>query len=129
MKSRRKYRAHLRSSPRPPRRGSKSSTTTRRTAAYRKVVLEHSAAPHVEDARDRLVGMGLPVPTPTPEQVAASEALENSRGQYTLSKRAVPCSSCTRRTPFPPLPSGRRRWKMPSPRWRPDDRQETSGDS
>jgi len=58
-------------------------------AAYRKVVLEHAAAPHVEDAKDRLVGMGLPVPTPTPEQLAASEALENSRGQYTLSKRAT----------------------------------------
>jgi outer membrane protein assembly factor BamD len=29
------------------------------------------------------------VPTPTPEQVAASVALENSRGQYTLSKRAT----------------------------------------
>jgi outer membrane protein assembly factor BamD len=56
-------------------------------AAYRKVVLEHSAAPHVEDARDRLVGMGLPIPTPTPEQIAASAALENSRGQYTLSNR------------------------------------------
>jgi outer membrane protein assembly factor BamD len=58
-------------------------------AAYRKVVLEHSAAPHVEDAKDRLVGMGLPIPAPTPEQIAASEALENSRGQYTLSKRAT----------------------------------------
>jgi outer membrane protein assembly factor BamD len=55
--------------------------------AYRKVVLEHSAAPHVEDAKDRLVGMGLPIPTPTPEQAAASVALENSRGQYTLSNR------------------------------------------
>ncbi len=58
-------------------------------AAYTKVVLEHAAAPHVEDAKDRLVGMGLPVPTPTPEQLAASTALENSRGQYTLSKRVV----------------------------------------
>jgi outer membrane protein assembly factor BamD len=57
--------------------------------AYRKVVLDHAAAPHVEDARDRLVGMGLPVPTPTPEQMAASVALENSRGQYTLSKRVT----------------------------------------
>ena len=58
-------------------------------AAYRKVVLEHSAAPHVEDARDRLAEMNMPIPTPTPEQAAASAALENSRGQYTLSKRAI----------------------------------------
>jgi outer membrane protein assembly factor BamD len=58
-------------------------------AAYSKVVIEHSAAPHVEDARDRIAAMGRPVPTPTPEQMAASAALENSRGQYTLSKRAT----------------------------------------
>jgi outer membrane protein assembly factor BamD len=57
--------------------------------AYRKVVLEHSATPHVEDAKDRLASMNLPIPTPTPEQAAASAALENSRGQYTLSKRAT----------------------------------------
>ena len=56
-------------------------------AAYSKVVLEHSASAHVEDAKDRLVAMGLPIPTPTPEQIAASVALENSRGQYTLSNR------------------------------------------
>jgi len=56
-------------------------------AAFTKVVLEHSAAAHVEDAKDRLVAMGLPVPAPTPEQAAASLALENSRGQYTLSSR------------------------------------------
>jgi outer membrane protein assembly factor BamD len=55
--------------------------------AYRKVVLEHSAAPHVEDAKDRLAEMNLPIPTPTPEQAAASEALENSRGRYTLANR------------------------------------------
>ena len=55
---------------------------------YRKVVLEHSAAPHVEDARERLEAMELPVPTPTAAQVAASEALENSRSTYTLASRA-----------------------------------------
>ncbi len=55
---------------------------------YRKVVLEHSAAPHVEDARERLEAMGVPVPTPSAAQVAASEALENSRSTYTLASRA-----------------------------------------
>ncbi len=57
-------------------------------AAYRRVVLEHSAAPHVEDAKDRLAAMNLPIPTPTPEEVAASVALENSRRQYRLEDRA-----------------------------------------
>jgi outer membrane protein assembly factor BamD len=55
--------------------------------AYRKVVLEHSASAHVEDARDRLAAMNLPIPAPTPEQVAASVALENSRRQYRLQDR------------------------------------------
>ena len=58
-------------------------------AAYTKVVLEHSAAPHVEDARDRLDAMNVPIPTPTPEQIAASVALENSRRQYRLQDRAT----------------------------------------
>jgi outer membrane protein assembly factor BamD len=58
-------------------------------AAYTKVVLEHSASPHVEDARDRLAAMNLPIPTPSPEQVAASIALENSRRQYALKDRAA----------------------------------------
>src|SRR5271170_1985282 len=57
-------------------------------AAYSKVVLEHSASPHVEDARDRLDAMNAPIPTPTPEQIAASVALENSRRQYRLQDRA-----------------------------------------
>ncbi len=56
-------------------------------AAYRTVVLDHAAAPHAEDARERLQGMNLPLPTPTAQQVAASEALEGSRAQYTMRKR------------------------------------------
>ena len=58
-------------------------------AAYSKVILEHSASPHVEDARDRLDAMNVPIPTATPEQIAASVALENSRRQYRLQDRAV----------------------------------------
>jgi outer membrane protein assembly factor BamD len=55
--------------------------------AYREVVLKHSAAPHVEDARDRLAAMNVPIPTPSKEEVAASEALENSRRNYRMSDR------------------------------------------
>jgi outer membrane protein assembly factor BamD len=57
-------------------------------AAYSKVVLEHSAAAHVEDARDRLDAMGVAIPKPTAEQAAASEALEASRAQYRITDRA-----------------------------------------
>jgi outer membrane protein assembly factor BamD len=58
-------------------------------AAYSRVVLDHSASQHVEDARDRLQAMNVPIPTPTPEQIAASLALENSRRQYSLQDRAT----------------------------------------
>ena len=56
--------------------------------AYGRVVTLYAASPHMEDARDRLEAMNSPVPEPTPEQIAASEALENSRQSYTLSNRA-----------------------------------------
>ncbi len=54
---------------------------------YRKVVLEHAAAPHVEDAKDRLAAMNLPIPEPSKEQLAASQALEDSRRTYQISDR------------------------------------------
>ena len=57
-------------------------------AAYRDAVLNHAAAPHVEDAKERLQSMGLPLPTPTAEQIAASETMEGSRAQYTMRKPA-----------------------------------------
>ena len=50
-------------------------------------MLYHSAAPHVEDAKERLTGMNLPIPTPTKEEEALSEELESSRAQYNLQKR------------------------------------------
>ncbi len=52
--------------------------------AYRKVVLEHAASAHVEDAKDRLSAMSLPIPTPSAAQMAASVAVENSRSSYTI---------------------------------------------
>ena len=57
-------------------------------AAYRAVVLQHSASPHVEDARDRLDMMHLAAPTPTADELQASQALENSRSSYHLQDRA-----------------------------------------
>ena len=43
-------------------------------AAYSKVITRYPMAPHVEDARDRLVAMNRPVPEPTPAAIAENDA-------------------------------------------------------
>ncbi len=48
-------------------------------AAYDKVISRYPMAPHVEDARDRLVAMNRPVPEPTGAAIAESDAEERSR--------------------------------------------------
>jgi outer membrane protein assembly factor BamD len=48
-------------------------------AAYAKVITRYPMAPHVEDARDRLIAMNRPVPEPTQDAVAESDAEERSR--------------------------------------------------
>src|SRR5277367_1861025 len=58
-------------------------------AAYDKVVTKYAMAPHVEDAKDRLIGLGRPVPEPTKEQLAESQAEEESRVPVKLTQRAV----------------------------------------
>ncbi len=58
-------------------------------AAYSKVVTKYAMAPHVEDAKDRLIALGRPVPEPTQEELAESQAEEESRVPVKLSQRAV----------------------------------------
>jgi outer membrane protein assembly factor BamD len=48
-------------------------------AAYDRVITRYPMAPRVEDARDRLVAMNRPVPEPTQDAVAESDAEERSR--------------------------------------------------
>jgi outer membrane protein assembly factor BamD len=43
-------------------------------AAYAKVITRYPMAPHVEDARDRLVAMNRPVPEPTQAAIAENDA-------------------------------------------------------
>ena len=51
----------------------------RAAEAYTKVIVRYPMAPHVEDARDRLVAMNRPVPEPTAAAVAENTAEEESR--------------------------------------------------
>jgi outer membrane protein assembly factor BamD len=46
--------------------------------AYSKVITRYPMAPHVEDARDRLVAMNRPVPEPTDAAVAENDAEQKS---------------------------------------------------
>jgi outer membrane protein assembly factor BamD len=51
----------------------------RAAEAYARVITRYPMAPHVEDARDRLVAMNRPVPEPTDAAIAESDAEEKSR--------------------------------------------------
>jgi outer membrane protein assembly factor BamD len=58
-------------------------------AAWERVVLRYPMAPHVEDAKDRLIALGRPVPEPSQAQLAESEAEEGSRINIRLKDRAL----------------------------------------
>ena len=60
----------------------------RAAQAWERVVTRYPMAAHVEDAKDRLIAAGRPVPEPNGAQMAESEAEEGSRAQLTLKDRA-----------------------------------------
>jgi outer membrane protein assembly factor BamD len=55
--------------------------------AYTRVITRYPMAPHVEDARDRLVAMNRPVPEPTEAALAESDAEEKSRQPLRLTDK------------------------------------------
>src|SRR6202041_3399109 len=57
--------------------------------AYARVVTHYSMAAHVEDARERLIALNRPVPEPSKEELADSEAEEQSRTGITFKDRAL----------------------------------------
>jgi outer membrane protein assembly factor BamD len=61
----------------------------RAAAAYDKVITRYPMAPHVEDARDRLVAMNRPVPEPSQEAVAENDAEERSRQPIRFTDRTL----------------------------------------
>lgn len=61
----------------------------RAAAAWDRVVLHYPMAPHVEDAKDRLLAMGRDIPEPTQQEIAESEAVEGSRVNVRLKDRAL----------------------------------------
>jgi outer membrane protein assembly factor BamD len=61
----------------------------RAAAAYAKVITRYPMAPHVEDARDRLVAMNRPIPEPTQAAVAESDAEERSRQPLRFTDRTL----------------------------------------
>jgi outer membrane protein assembly factor BamD len=61
----------------------------RAVAAWDEVVTRYPLAPHVEDAKDRLIAMGSPVPDPSQQALAESQAEEDSRVPLHIGKRAL----------------------------------------
>jgi len=57
--------------------------------AYARVITRYPMAPHVEDARDRLVAMNRPVPEPTQESVAENDAEERSRQPVRITNKTL----------------------------------------
>jgi outer membrane protein assembly factor BamD len=61
----------------------------RATAAWDRVVTRYPLAPHVEDAKDRLIAMGRSVPEPSAQALAESQAEEDSRVNVKLGARTL----------------------------------------
>jgi outer membrane protein assembly factor BamD len=61
----------------------------RAAKCYEEVVTRYPMAPHVEDARERLIGLARAVPEPSQAALAESEAEEQSRVNVKLKDRVV----------------------------------------
>jgi outer membrane protein assembly factor BamD len=61
----------------------------RAAAAWDRVVTHYPMAPHVEDAKDRLIALGRTIPEPDAQELAVSEAEEGSRINVKLKDRAL----------------------------------------
>ncbi len=61
----------------------------RAAECYGRVVTRYPMAPHVEDAREKLISLGRPVPEPSQTALAESEAEEQSRVNVKLKDRAL----------------------------------------
>lgn len=61
----------------------------RAAAAWDRVVTRYPMAPNVEAAKDRLIAMGRPIPNPTAQEIAESEAEEGSRITPKLGSRLL----------------------------------------
>ncbi len=57
--------------------------------AYSRIITRYPAMHRANDARDRLRALSAPIPTPSPDALAASKAEEQSRGSVTLTRRVL----------------------------------------
>jgi outer membrane protein assembly factor BamD len=61
----------------------------RAAESYTKIVTRYPMAPHVEEAKERLIALNKPVPEPTPEALAENEAEMQSLINIKLKDRAL----------------------------------------
>ena len=59
------------------------------TKAYDRIITRYPMAPHVEDARDRLVALNMPIPQPTQTAIAESDAEQRSEQPLRFTDRIL----------------------------------------
>ncbi|MGC9292008.1 MAG: outer membrane protein assembly factor BamD [Acidobacteriaceae bacterium] len=63
--------------------------TERAAKAYDRIILQYPMMPHADDARDHLEALNQPIPEPSKEAIAQSEAQEQSRSIINLKYKAI----------------------------------------
>jgi outer membrane protein assembly factor BamD len=63
--------------------------TDRAAHAYDRIILQYPMMPHADDARDHLEALNQPIPEPSKEAIAQSEAQEQSRSIINLKYKAI----------------------------------------
>lgn len=72
----------------------------RAASAWDRAVTHYPMSPHADEAKDRLLALGRPIPQPTPQQLAESEAMEASRTPVRFKTRALDIFKSAGSTPI-----------------------------
>jgi outer membrane protein assembly factor BamD len=91
----------------------------RAAQAWNRAVTHYPMSPTVDQAKDRLIAMGRPIPEPTPQQLAQSEAEEASRVPVKFKTRALDFFTRSGATPVEAARVGQPTLKDPSQTYAP----------
>lgn len=91
----------------------------RAAQAWDRAVTHYPMSPQVDQAKDRLLAMGRPIPQPSPQELAESEAMEASRTPVKFKTRAMDIFSRAGATPIQAARVGQPTLKDPAQTYAP----------